>query len=322
MTAIVLLNYNGLQLLQQFLPKVVQHSPQAKIYVADNASTDQSREWVATQYPEVQWVALDKNYGYAQGYNLALQQVSEPLYCLMNTDIETTKHWLNPIEELFQKHPNIGIAQPKILDFKKKTHFEYAGAAGGYIDQLGFPYCRGRVFDTLEKDEQQYKTEKIFWASGACFFIRKSVFEQLGGFDDDFFAHQEEIDLCWRAFNENIDAYCCAESTVYHVGGATLHKSSPKKTYLNFRNSLYMLYKNLPLKGRFSTIFKRLCYDGIAGVRMILQGKPRHCFAVVFSHFAYYAHIPKLKRKRTSSQYRTDYFQIKDIVKEYFLKRK
>lgn len=321
MFAIVLLNYNGLSLLQNFLPKIIMHSKNANIYIADNNSTDKSKEWVKEYFPQVNWIQLDKNYGYAKGYNLALKKVSEPFFCLMNTDIETTENWLNPIQELFQNNPNIGIIQPKILDYKNKNLFEYAGAAGGFIDQLGFPYCRGRVFSTVEQDNNQYQTEKIFWASGACFCIRKSVFYDLDGFDDDFFAHQEEIDLCWRAFNAGIETYCCTESTVYHIGGATLNKSSAQKTYLNFRNSLYMLYKNLPTKSRFSIIFKRLCYDGIAGIQMILQGKPKHCFAVIKSHFAYYLQIPKLKKKRNSSKYRTDYFHTKNIVKSYFIKK-
>ena len=193
---------------------------------------------------------------------------------------------------MFKSNNEIGIIQPKILDYKDKSKFEYAGAAGGFIDALAFPFCRGRIFDTLEFDHNQYNDEvEIFWASGACFFVRNEVFKTLNGFDENFFAHQEEIDFCWRAFNQNIKIYYCGLSSVYHIGGATLASSNPKKTFLNYRNSLIMMYKNLPEKGRFKTIFKRLCYDGVSGVRLMLQLKPLHCFAIVRSHFAFYASI-------------------------------
>lgn len=319
--AVVLLNWNGVTLLQQFLPTVVKYSAEATIYIADNASTDESKQFVNQHFKDVKWIQLSENYGYAKGYNEALRQVDEEYLCLLNTDIEVTEHWLQPIINLFDKKKNVGIVQPKILDFNNKGFFEYAGAAGGFIDKYGFPFCRGRIFDTIEKDENQYLSHEIFWASGACFFIRNSVFKQLNGFDEDFFAHQEEIDLCWRAFNQNMTVYYCNESLVYHVGGATLKKSNPKKTFLNFRNSLFMLYKNLPVKQRFPIIFKRLCLDGLAGIKLFVSLQPLHTFAIVKSHFAFYAALPKLKNKR-ALQTKPSYFYTPNIVFSYFLKRK
>lgn len=319
--AVVLLNFNGVNLLQKFLPTVVKYSTEATIYVADNASTDASKQFVNNHFSNVKWIQLPKNYGYAQGYNIALKQVDEEYLCLLNTDIEVTENWLQPIINLFETQLNVGIVQPKILDFNNKHLYEYAGAAGGFIDKYGFPFCRGRIFDTIEKDENQYPSQEIFWASGACFFIRNNVFKQLNGFDEDFFAHQEEIDLCWRAFNQNIKVYYCNESSVFHVGGATLKKSNPKKAYLNFRNSLFMLYKNVPAKQRFSVIFRRLSFDGLAGVKLMFALQPLHAFAMVKSHVAFYANLPKLKTKR-SSLTKPNYFYTKNIVFSYFLKNK
>lgn len=319
--AVVLLNWNGLELLKQFLPIVERFSAEAVIYVADNNSTDGSKHFVETQFPSVKWIQLSDNFGYAKGYNEALKQVNEEYICLLNTDIEVTENWLQPILDLFQKDNSIGIIQPKILDFKNKKYFEYAGAAGGFIDKYGFPFCRGRIFDILEKDENQYQTQEIFWASGACFFIRNRVFKQLNGFDDHFFAHQEEIDLCWRAFNQNVKVYYCNESTVYHIGGATLKKSNPQKTFLNFRNSLFMLYKNLPKEKRFGIIFKRLCLDGLAGVKLFLSLQPLHTFAIIKAHFAYYGNLSKLKDKQVQNP-KSNYFYIDNIVFDYFLKGK
>lgn len=319
--AVVLLNWNGLDLLKQFLPVVENFSAEAVIYVADNNSTDRSKQFVNENFPTIKWIQLSDNFGYAKGYNEALKKVNEEYICLLNTDIEVTQNWLKPILDLFKKDDSIGIIQPKILDFKNKEYFEYAGAAGGFIDKYGFPFCRGRIFDTLEKDENQYQTQEIFWASGACFFIRNSVFKQLNGFDDSFFAHQEEIDLCWRAFNQNVKVYYCNESLVYHIGGATLKKSNPQKTFLNFRNSLFMLYKNLPKEKRFGIIFKRLCLDGLAGVKLFLSLQPLHTFAIIKAHFAYYGNLSKLKNKQVKNP-KSNYFYIDNIVFDYFLKGK
>lgn len=317
--AVVILNWNGKKLLQKFLPAVVQHSNQAQIYVIDNASTDDSVAFLQTNFPEVHLIQNQQNLGYAGGYNQGLKQVKEPIYCLINSDVLVTENWLAPILKLLGEQPEIGIVQPKILDYKRRNYFEYAGAAGGFIDAYGFPFCRGRVFDTIEKDEGQYNDiTPVFWASGACFFVRKSVFEQLNGFDTLFFAHQEEIDFCWRAHIHNIQVYYCGFSTVYHVGGATLSNGNPKKTFLNFRNSLLMLYKNRPKKGKFINIFMRLSLDGLAGIHFLLKGKPQHCWAIVRSHFSFY----RLISQSAANPNAIKYYRVKSVVWTYFIRRK
>lgn len=321
-TAVVILNWNGAKLLQQFLPSVIKFSKNATVYVADNASTDTSIEMLKNEFPSVKIIQNTGNFGFAKGYNEALQLVEEPYYALVNSDIEVTENWLGPIERIFDNEPNTAIIQPKLLDFKKKTHFEYAGAAGGFIDKFGYPFCKGRIFETLEADLGQYNQEtEVFWATGACFFIRKEVYRTLQGFDDDFFAHQEEIDLCWRANNLGFTAKYCPTSVVYHVGGATLNNSNPKKTFLNFRNSLLMLTKNLPKGKLFPIIFTRLCLDGIAGIQFISQGKFKHCFAILKAHFEYYHLLSRNLKKRNTTQ-RTDYFYTKSIVWSYFIQKK
>lgn len=317
--AVVILNWNGTRLLQQFLPSIIQYSHNATIYVADNASTDDSIAVLKNDFPTIKIIENSKNFGFAQGYNEALQWVEEPYYALVNSDIEVTENWLNPIVELFEKEPSTAIIQPKILDYKKKSHFEYAGAAGGFIDQFGFPFCRGRIFETLEQDKGQYNdTIEIFWATGACLFIRKKVFRALKGFDEDFFAHQEEIDLCWRSFNLGYQTKYTSKSVVYHVGGATLDVANPRKTYLNFRNSLYMLVKNLPSKQLFFIIFFRMILDGIAAYKFLFSGKPKHFIAVGKAYFSFYKNLVKMYQKRNASQ-KTNYFKTNSIVYKYFI---
>jgi GT2 family glycosyltransferase len=320
--AVVILNWNGAKLLEQFLPSVVAYSNEANIYVADNASTDNSIAVIKEQFPSVQIIQNEGNFGFAMGYNVALQNVEEPYYALVNSDIEVTENWLSPILTIFDNEPNTGIIQPKILDYKNKDYFEYAGAAGGYIDQYGYPYCRGRIFESIEKDHHQYDDEtEIFWASGACFFIRKEIYRTLNGFDPDFFAHQEEIDLCWRAFNLGYSAKYTSKSVVYHVGGATLNHSNPKKTFLNFRNSLLMLLKNLPSNQLFPIIFIRLVLDGLAGIQFIFKGKFAHCFAILKAHFYFY-HLINYNLKKRGTIQKSDYYQSKSIVFSYFLNQK
>ncbi|WP_298516427.1 glycosyltransferase family 2 protein [uncultured Kordia sp.] len=320
--AVVILNWNGKQLLEQFLPKVLAFSNDATIYVADNASADDSIAYVKDNFPTVKIIQNAENGGYAKGYNDALPFVEEEIFCLLNSDIEVTENWLAPIQSEFEATLETAIIQPKILDFKQKTHFEYAGAAGGFIDKYGYPFCRGRIFHTLEEDTAQYNDAiEIFWASGACLFIRKHVFSVLNGFDEDFFAHQEEIDLCWRAFNKGYKAKYIAESVVYHVGGATLDSANPRKTYLNFRNSLCMLAKNLPKGKLVPIIFSRLVLDGIAGIQFLIKFKFKHFFAIIKAHFHFYGRLLKMVKKREKVQQKK-YFGQKSIVYSYFIKGK
>ena len=319
--AVVILNWNGQKLLEQFLPSVLQHSECASIYVADNASTDDSIAYIRAHFPQINIIQNQCNFGFAQGYNVALKRVQEPYLALVNSDIEVSENWLTPIEKIFIEQDQVAIIQPKILDFKDKSKFEYAGAAGGFIDQFGYPFCRGRVFDTVEQDLGQYNDEtSIFWASGACLFIRKSIFDLLQGFDSDFFAHQEEIDLCWRAKNLGHEILYCPESTVYHVGGATLQEGNPQKTYLNFRNSLCMLTKNLPLGSLFPILFLRLVLDGLAGIQFLFQGKGKHCWAIVQAHFGFYGLFLKMWEKRGTQQQKK-YYKIKSVVYRYFIRK-
>ena len=321
--AVVILNWNGKELLEKFLPSVVANSNSeiATIYLADNASNDDSVAFVEKKYPSVKIIKHKENLGYAGGYNEALKHVKESLFCLLNSDVEVAKNWLEPIIELFKQEANTAIIQPKILDYKDKTKFEYAGAAGGFIDKFAYPFCRGRIFNTIEKDKGQYNDiYSIFWASGACFFIRREVFFGLNGFDTDYFAHQEEVDLCWRAKNLGYTVKYNGFSTVYHVGGATLNSINPKKTFLNFRNSLFNLLKNAPSNGLFKLIFLRLLLDGVAGVKFFLSLKPIHTFAIIKAHFSFYSHLKKMLRKRRIIPNKiSNYYFKKSIVYQYFI---
>jgi GT2 family glycosyltransferase len=319
--AVVILNWNGVELLEQFLPSVVKYSPEATIYLADNASTDDSISFVMANFPSVKIIKNDSNLGFAGGYNEALKHIDAEIYALVNSDIEVTENWLQPIIKTFEKEPQTAIIQPKILDFKRKEYFEYAGAAGGFIDKYGYPYCRGRIFDTLEKDNGQYNDNcEIFWASGACFFILSSVYNELKGFDADFFAHQEEIDLCWRAFNKGYKIKYISESVVFHVGGATLQQGNPRKTFLNFRNSLFMLTKNLPKDKLYWILFCRMILDGIAGMQYLLQGKFNHFMAILKAHGSFYQLFSIHYNKRDKFQ-SEKYYNQKSIVYLYFVKK-
>ena len=316
--AVVILNWNGKALLEQFLPSVMSYSQDAAIYVADNASTDDSVAFVKATYPEITIIQNSENGGYVKGYNDALAFVKEDIYCLLNSDIEVTPNWLVPVLETFKNQPETAIIQPKILDYKSKEKFEYAGAAGGFIDKYGYPYCRGRIFNTIEVDTNQYNNETIFWASGACLFIRQSTFKALHGFDKSYFAHMEEIDLCWRAYNKGYLTKYINNSTVYHVGGATLDASSPKKTYLNFRNSLFTLTKNA--KGNITLlILARLILDGIAAFKFLIEFKPNHLLAILKAHLSFYRHLPELLKKRKAILQKAGYYQTKSIVYDYFI---
>lgn len=317
--AIAILNWNGKHWLEKFLPSVIRHSDNAEIYVIDNASTDDSVAFVRESFPTVKIVQNPNNNGFADGYNQGLKTIKADVYCLLNSDVEVTENWTLPALKLLDQNPEIAAVQPKILSFENKDHFEFAGAGGGLIDHLGYPYCRGRLFDQLEKDQGQYNDEtEIFWASGCALFIRSKDFWTQKGFDERFFAHQEEIDLCWRLKNEGRKVYYTGRSTVYHVGGGTLNKQSPQKTFLNFRNNLSMLLKNLPFPHLIWIIFIRLCLDGIAGIRFGIKDGFPHLWAVVKAHFGFYAQAPETWKRRASKQSQT-YYQSRWLIFKHFL---
>ena len=320
--AIVILNWNGKALLQQFLPSVIMHSEKAKIYVIDNASTDDSIHWLSVNYPDVSIVNLGENLGYAGGYQTGLRTINEPYYCLLNSDVEVTKNWLSPILELFEDN-TISSIQPKILDYSNKEYFEYAGAGGGLLDSLGYPYCRGRVFDSIEKDNGQYNdTAEIFWASGACFFVRSADFWNVGGLDNDYFAHQEEIDLCWRLHNHGKKVMYCGSSTVYHVGGASLKYTNPHKTFLNFRNSLYSNLKNHKGVKVYAILFIRMVLDGVAGIQFLIKGKTKHLLAILKAHFSFYKNFNSTLKKRKMIPKKQIHYNTTSIVMDYFVFKK
>jgi len=318
--AIVILNWNGEVLLERYLPSVIQYSGDADIYMADNASTDRSVDFVKTNFPQIQIIQNSVNGGFAKGYNDALRSVEADVFCLLNSDVEVTENWLEPIKDGFKTLKDAAIIQPKILDLMRKEYFEYAGAAGGFIDQLGYPFCRGRIFQELEKDTGQYDDIKeIFWATGACMFIKSEVYWSLDGFDEDYFAHQEEVDLCWRAKNAGYNVYYIGASKVYHLGGSTLSSMNPKKTYLNFRNSLFSITKNLPRRKALLIIFLRLLLDAVAGIRFIFQFKFKHCFAIIKAHLAFYVKFHRMYRKREKHNFIKKYYITKSIVWSHFV---
>ncbi|WP_221394784.1 glycosyltransferase family 2 protein [Dyadobacter sp. NIV53] len=317
--AIVILNYNGRHYLEKFLPNVLSHSEGYEIWVADNASSDNSLQWLRDHYPAIKTFSISENKGYAGGYNEALKHINSQYYILLNSDIEVTTGWIEPVVSFMESDPNIAACQPKILAYDFRTHFEYAGAAGGYMDYLGYPFCRGRIFDTREEDLGQYDDERdVFWATGACLFVKSEAFHKAGGFDERFFAHMEEIDLCWRLLNMGYRITYSGKSTVYHVGGGTLHKSNPKKTFLNYRNNLIMLFKNLPKGRRWKTVIFRLILDGISSARFMTTGAWPDVLAILKAHFAFYAMIPSLLKGQKRTHYRAPLYY-RSIVWEYFV---
>lgn len=272
-TAVVILNYNGARMLRRFLPSVIKYSPEASIYVADNGSSDESCDVVRNEFPAVKLMVLDHNYGFAEGYNRALAQVDEEYAVLLNSDVEVTRGWLSPMTQFLDSNPEVAACQPKLLSFKQKDFFEYAGAAGGFIDKWGYTFCRGRIFNTVERDSGQYDdTTDVFWATGAALMIRNEVYKNNGGLDGRFFAHMEEIDLCWRLRSRGYRIACVPQSHVYHVGGATLKKENPQKTYLNFRNNLLMIYKNAPDCQLKKIMLFRKVFDNVAALKFLASG--------------------------------------------------
>jgi GT2 family glycosyltransferase len=327
-TAVVILNYNGEKLLQKFLPSVLQFSPGAQIIIADNNSSDQSIAFVQRISPDVKVIQLDKNYGFCGGYNRALSQVEADYFVLLNSDIEVTENWLAPLIQLLDHNAAVAAVQPKVLSYEKRTRFEHAGAGGGFIDALGYPFCRGRIFDYTETDRGQYDDEReVFWATGACLMIRSHSFKKFGGFDEDFFAHMEEIDLCWKLHRAGQKIFYCGKSTIYHVGAGTLAYQNPQKTFLNFRNGLSLLLKHL---GPAELLYKlplRLLLDWLAALQFLLKGESKNFLAVLRAHFQFLLTIPNDIQKRKAI--RRDYPDYDDamiyrgsIVVDYYLRSK
>jgi GT2 family glycosyltransferase len=289
LVAVVILNWNGKKWLEQFLPSVLASTyGNLRIIVADNHSSDDSMAFLENTYPFIERIQLTQNWGFAKGYNEALKQIVAEYFILLNSDVEVSAGWIEPMVEILERDPGIAACQPKLLAFANKKMFEYAGAAGGWIDRFGYPFCKGRIFDVCEDDHGQYdQSEPIFWASGACLFIRSSVFKEVGGFDEYFFAHQEEIDLCWRIQLAGYTIFSCPASVVYHVGGGTLEKGNPKKTFLNFRNNHIMLNKNLPFSAKCWIVPIRICLDIASAFKSLLTGNTGYFTAVLKAHFAF-----------------------------------
>lgn len=324
-TAVVILNWNGKSFLELFLPVLIRYSlHEARIVVADNASTDGSADFVRNHFPEVEVIDNPENGGFSRGYNQALRQIDATYYVLLNSDIEVTEGWLKPVIAMMDADPSIGACQPKILSYHERNRFEYAGAAGGFIDKFGYPFCRGRIFTSIEEDHGQYDdATEIFWATGACMFVRADLYHRIGGLDDDFFAHMEEIDFCWRLHNEGFKVMYCPSSAVYHIGGGTLPKISWRKTYLNFRNNFYLLYKNLPANRVFRTFAVRLVLDALAAFKFLLQAGYKDFWAVLKAHISFYGAMPGLRKKRKSIKHEsTRLIYGNSIVWEYFIRDK
>ena len=324
-TAVVILNWNGRKFLEKFLPSVITFSKEdAEIIIADNASSDDSLEFMQKEYPEIRVIKNAENGGFSKGYNDALSQIDADFYVLLNSDIEVTPHWIKPIITLMESDKTIAVCQPKLLSYAEPEKFEYAGAAGGFIDKYGYPFCRGRIFQNLETDNGQYDNVcEIFWASGAAMFVRAELYHKFGGLDNDFFAHMEEIDFCWRLKNEGYKVMYCPDSKVFHVGGGTLPKNNSKKTYLNFRNNFYLLYKNLPSDKLFKVFIIRLLLDFVAGIKFLTEGGYKDLFAVVKAHFSFYFSLKKNYKKRKSiSHTKVSEMYNGNIVWEHYIRKK
>lgn len=324
--AVVILNWNGRSFLEQFLQSVVENTPAelADIIIADNGSADTSLAYIKNNYPSVKTICFDKNYGFTGGYNKAIETLSHDYVVLLNSDVETPKFWLEPLFEQMEKSPEVGACMPKLIAQADKSAFEYAGASGGYLDRYGYPFCRGRILSTTEVDNGQYdQPTAVFWATGACLMVRTSLYKKLGGLDSDFFAHMEEIDFCWRLQHAGYKIMVYPQSKVFHVGGGTLPNNNPHKMYLNFRNSLLMLMKNLPRKNLLTTLFVRMILDGAAGIAFLLQGKWGFFVAVLKAHLDFYKLLRKFIAKRKDvGKYKPSGFYKKSIVFSYLLKGK
>jgi GT2 family glycosyltransferase len=323
--AVVILNYNTKDLLELLLPKVLKSSyAHMELWVADNASRDGSVDRVREKFPDVHCLAMDVNRGYAGGYNEALKKIKADYYVLLNSDVEVEADWLEPMVELAESDDRIACIQPKILDYYRRTHFEYAGASGGYIDRYYYPYCRGRLFDTLEEDKGQYNESiEVFWATGACLFISSQAFDKAAGLDSDFFAHMEEIDLCWRLKRMGYKHFVCPQSVVYHMGGGTLSSGSKRKYMLNYRNNLIMVIKNLPERKWWRAMLWRMSLDGISAIQFLVKGKFQTVHAILLAHYQIWS---RLKYWRSKYQRELDKTRVEpgsvSIVWAYFIKGK
>lgn len=328
-TAIVILNWNGVNMLTRFLPNVLDYSrDEAVVYVADNASTDNSVEILKRHFPEVRLIIFDRNWGFAEGYNKALEQIEAEYYVLLNSDVEVSHHWLTPLTEFMDNHPEAAACQPKLLSEKNRDSFEYSGACGGYIDFYGYPFCRGRVFDVVENDDGQYDyVAEVLWATGACMMVRASDFKAAGGFDSRFFAHCEEIDLCWRLWLMGRKVFCVPDSYVYHIGGGTLPKNNPMKTFLNFRNNLTMLYKNLPDDTLGRVMRVRAVLDYVAALQALCAGRIGDCKAIIRGRRAFKEWLPEYREVRKIVQNRRKVDNVVGIYRhsilwQYYVKGK
>ena len=320
----VILNWNGRHLLEEYLPQVVANTDAIGVVtVADNGSTDDSKEWIRNHFPGVILLSFSHNHGFAEGYNIALRLAAQAAFryvVLLNSDVAPAPGWLGPLYDYMEAHPEVAACQPKILSYKDKDMFEYAGACGGFIDRNGYPYCRGRIFETCEKDAGQYDTEAyVDWASGAAMMVRTDEYNAAGGLDASFFAHMEEIDLCWRMRLRGHKIAVVPQSVVYHLGGGSLPPSDPRKTYLNFRNNLLMLYKDLPAKGRRWRLLRRKLLDGVAGMKYLLSGNLRGMWAIVRAHHDFYRMKRQMTPRPAGDYAACDDQQRPDILKEYYL---
>lgn len=320
---VVILNWNGEQFLRKFIPTLIANTPEADIILADNGSIDGSLDNIKSNFQTIKIIENGANYGFCKGYNLALEGLDYKYFVLLNSDVEVTENWLSPIIQYMEKNNNIAACQPKIKSFAQKNYFEYAGAAGGFLDKYGYPFCRGRVFETVEEDKGQFENSTaIGWASGACLVVKAEVYKKLNGLDEDFFAHMEEIDLCWRIWSNGYQVHYVAQSQVFHVGGGTLPKNSAFKTYLNFRNSLFLIHKNLETRYLPLYILLRLCLDGLAGIKFLVQGYPKDTIAIIKAHFDYYRNIKKLNIKRNNQLQSKALLKPYSIVWQYFVLQK
>ena len=327
--AVVILNWNGEKYLKKFLPILIEHSSNvrnAEIIVADNGSNDGSIKLMQEEFPEIRTILFEKNYGFAEGYNRALKEIESKYYVLLNSDVEVTENWLSTLHDFMESNEHISACQPKILSYNNREYFEYAGAAGGFIDKYGFTFCRGRIFGKVEKDEGQYDSIiDIFWASGACLFIRSEDYWEVGGLDEDFFAHMEEIDLCWRLKSRGKRIMCVPQSAVYHIGGGTLKVENPYKTFLNFRNNLLLLYKNLPHKSLKKIFDVRFYLDNLAALHLLIQGRMQNARAVLDARTDFRKVVGKFNDKRNENILKSNTSIDKEIVQssiifEFYIK--